>query len=251
MRIRLTLTAAVTAGIIATMGAGVAAPAAPASCAVPTFGPGASYHPAIDPAAFSPNVINPWYPLIPGTVFVYAGVKDGKAALDIYAPSARTKRIDGVTTRVVEDRLFLNNHLAERTTDYYAQDKCGNVWYFGEDTVEVSPSGRVTTPAGSFHAGVRGAQPGVYMQANPQIGREFRQEWLRGQAEDQFRASSYSARTKVPYGHFSHLLKTTETSALEPGIIGIKLYRKGVGELLESDITGPQETLKLVEVIRP
>jgi len=95
--------------------------------------------------------------------------------------------IDGVTTRVIFDRLFLDGTLAERTYDYYAQDDDGNVWYFGEDTVKTDDQGNLTETSGSFRAGVDGAQPGVFMQAHPEIGRRFRQEWYKGQAEDQFK----------------------------------------------------------------
>lgn len=122
------------------------------------FGPGRDYHPNIDPAEFTANVTNPLFPLTPGTTLVYSGIKDGKTALDLFAPSTRTKVIDGVTTRVVEDRLFLGGFLEERTSDYYAQDTCGNVWYFGEDTAELDRRGRVITTEGSFHAGIDGAE---------------------------------------------------------------------------------------------
>lgn len=138
-----------------------------ARCTLPVFGPGATYHPTIHPSDFSPNVTNPYLPLRPGKTYVYAGTKDGKAAIDIFAPSRKTRVIDGVRTRVVNDRLFLNGVLEERTTDYYAQDRCGNVWYFGEDTATLDRSGHVVSRGGSFHAGVKGAQPGVFMQAHP------------------------------------------------------------------------------------
>jgi hypothetical protein len=92
----------------------------------------------------------------------------------------------------------------QRTTDCYAQDRCGNVWYFGEDTATLDGNGKVADPSGSFHAGVDGAQPGVYMQPRPQIGRWFRQEWYRGQAEDRYRALSAS---DAPPGRGDHRLR--------------------------------------------
>src|SRR5690242_17205990 len=119
------------------MGVAGAVPASAATvsgCDLPVFGPGRSYHPDIDPQDFSPNVTNRWFPQVVGRTLVYTGVKDGKKELNIVMATARTRRIDGVLTRVVEDRLYLNNVLEERTSDYYAQDRCGNVWYFGEDT---------------------------------------------------------------------------------------------------------------------
>jgi len=223
---------------------------ASSTCRLPTYGPGSSYHPTIRPKDFSPHVTNRWYPLAAGTTYVYAGVEGKAKALDVYAVSRHTKKIDGVVTRMVNDRLFLNGRLVERTTDYYAQDRCGNVWYFGEDTAELDSHGRGLNTEGSFHAGIDGAEPGVYMQANPQLGRKFRQEWLKGEAEDQYRAVSRTAKARAPYGCFTHALRTEETSALEPGILDNKYYVKGIGEIIETTVKGPVETLKLVDVLR-
>jgi hypothetical protein len=220
------------------------------SCPLPAFGPGSSYHPVIHPADFSPTVTNPYFPLRPGTSYLYAGTKDGKQALDVVQVSQRTRWVAGVVTRVVNDRLFLDGVLEERTSDYYAQDRCGNVWYFGEDTAELDGTGRVVDTSGSFHAGVAGAQPGVYMQAHPQIGRWFRQEWYRGEAEDRFRALSLTASVTVPYGTFRTALRTEERTALEPGVIDNKYYVRGVGEVAELTVAGGAESLELVEVIR-
>jgi hypothetical protein len=139
--------------------------------------------------------------------------------------------------------------LEERTSDYYAQDRCGNVWYFGEDTAELDAHGRVVSRDGSFHAGVGGAQPGVYMQAAPAVGRRFRQEWLAGQAEDTFRVLDLSAPVRVPYGTFRSPLRTQETTALEPAVVDEKYYVAGVGEVWEGSVRGAQEVLRLVEVI--
>jgi hypothetical protein len=157
----------------------VPAPAAAtgSACHLPRFGPGRGYHPHINPADFSPDVTNRYFPLTPGRTLVSTGTKDGKKALDLFATTSRTRVIAGVRTRVVEDRLYLNNVLEERTSDHYAQDRCGNVWYFGEDTATLDRKGRVVDTEGTWHAGVDGAQPGVFMQAHPQLGRGFRQEW--------------------------------------------------------------------------
>jgi hypothetical protein len=217
------------------------------ACPLPTFGPGASYHPQIDPDDFSAHVNNPWFPLPPGTTYRYVGVKDGERAVDLVTPSAKTRVVDGVTTRIVEDRLYLGGRLEERTADYYAQDE----WYFGEDTAELDAHGHVVDTSGSFHAGVDGAEPGVFMQAHPELGRRFRQEWYRGEAEDTFSAVDRQASVSVPYGHFDHALRTRETTALEPGVVDAKFYVRGVGEVVEQAVKGPEEELRLVEVEHP
>jgi len=238
-------------GAVAVVAAVLATPAAAGgrSCHLPRFGPGRHYHPHIDPANFSPNVTNKFFPLTPGKTLVYTGTKDGEKALDLVATTSRTRVVAGVTTRVVEDRLYLDNVLAERTSDYYTQDRCGNVWYFGEDTAELDRHGNVFSTEGSWHAGVDGAQPGVFMQAHPQVGRRFRQEWYEGHAEDVFKVVSRSSRISVPYGSFRHALRTEETTALEPEVLDNKYYVKGIGEVAELSVKGPKEALKLVEII--
>jgi hypothetical protein len=235
--------------VVVALGVVPATAAATGSCRLPRFGPGPSYHPHIRPADFSPRVDNRWFPLTPGRTLVYTGTKDGKKALDLFAATSRTRMIDGVRTRVVEDRGYLDNVLEERTSDYYAQDRCGNVWYFGEDTATLDRHGQVVDTEGSWHAGVDGAQPGVFMQAHPQLGRRFRQEWYRGQAEDVFKVTDRSAAVTVPYGSFRHALRTEETNALEPGVVDNKYYVRGIGEVAELAVRGPREEFKLVEII--
>src|SRR6266496_2970724 len=224
-------------GVVALVSAAVwllpSSAGAGSSCPLPKFGPGPDYRPHIEPANFSPNVTNKLFPLTPGKTLVYTGTKDGKKALNLVATTSRTKVIDRVRTRVVEDRLYLNNVLEERTSDYYAQDS----------------HGKVVSTEGSFHAGVDGAQPGVFMQAHPEVGRKFRQEWYQGQAEDVFKVISLSSPVTVPYGSFRHALRTEETTALEPGVLDNKYYVKGIGEVAELSVKGPREALRLVEVI--
>jgi hypothetical protein len=220
------------------------------SCPLPSFGPGAGYHPTIDPSSFGPDITNKYLPMTPGTTYVYAGQKDGKAALDIVVVTARTKKLDGVKTRVIEDRLYLDNRLEERTSDYYAQDACANVWYFGEDTAELDAHGNVTSTEGSFHAGVDGAEPGVFMQRSPEVGREFRQEWSPGQAEDQYRVIDRSASVTTRYASWSNALRTEETTDLEPGVVDNKYYVPGIGAVKELEVKGGDEALSLVEVIK-
>jgi hypothetical protein len=245
---RTSIAAVTTALALLCLGASNAAAAAP-SCPLPVFGPGPAYHPNINPGDFGPSVTNPWLPLKPGRSLVYTGTKDNKKALNIFHTTSRTRVIDGVTTRVVEDRLYLNNVLEERTSDYYAQDRCGNVWYFGEDTAELDHDGNVISTEGSFHAGIDGAQPGVFMQAQPQVGLRFRQEWYQGHAEDTFKAIDLSAPVTVPYGTFDHALRTAETTALEPAVKDNKYYVQGIGEVEELAVQGPVEKLRLVEII--
>jgi hypothetical protein len=240
---------ATAAGLAIAPGAAAMSSSKGEGCPLPAFGPGSTYRPDIDPEAFTANVDNPLFPLVVGRTLVYSGIKDGKEAIDLFHASKRTRVVDGVRTRIVEDRLFLNGVLEERTSDYYAQDRCGNVWYFGEDTAELDSHGHVTSTEGSFHAGVDGAQPGVFMQASPELGRRFRQEWYAGHAEDTFKAIGLSESVRVPFGSFGHALRTAETTALEPGVLDNKLYVRGIGEVVEKAVKGPLEKLVLVDIL--
>jgi hypothetical protein len=247
----LAVAAVVTAGIPAAAAQATPGPedGGSSGCPLPVFGPGAAYHPDIDPDGFSPDVTNRFFPQVVGRVLVYSGTKDGKAARDVTWASPRTRLVDGVRTRVVEDRLYLDGALEERTSDYYAQDRCGNVWYFGEDTAELDAGGHVTSTEGSFSAGVDGAQPGVFMQAHPQVGRQFRQEWFPGHAEDRYAVYDLAGAVTVPYGHFARALLTEEQTDLEPGVVDHKAYVAGIGEVSEVAVRGPVETLRLVRVV--
>lgn len=248
LRLLSTLSVAVLTAVVYSAGVASAA-STPGTCPVPTFGPGSAYHPSIDPARFGPEVDNPWFPLPVGRTLVYSGTKEGQRAHERFTPTT-TRMVDGVRTRVVRDLLYLDGVLAERTSDYYAQDSCGNVWYFGEDTAELNPNGTVNNTDGSWHAGVGGAQPGVFMQAAPEVGRRFRQEWLAGQAEDVYRAADMCASVTVPNASYSCALRTEERTALEPGTLDNKYYARGIGTVKEVAVQGPSERLELTRVDR-
>jgi hypothetical protein len=216
---------------------------APARASTPAgvIAPGRSYRPTIDPANFRAVVDNPWFPLKPGSTYIYTGVKDGKPTRDVYTVTHSTQTIDGVPCVVINDQLSEAGKLFERTTDYYTQDLQGNVWYFGEATAELDLNGTVTSTEGSWLAGKDGAQPGIFMEAQPVVGHAFRQEYYAGNAEDQYAVVSMASSVKVPYGSFTNALLTKETTTLEPGVLDHKYYVKGVGEIAEITVKGPLE----------
>ncbi len=213
-----------------------------AAALVPTTPTASSCPPSpatrLDPAAFTRRVDNPWFPLLPGSVWRYRGTKDGRRADEVVRATRRTRTILGVHATVVRDRLSLDGRLAERTTDWYAQDRAGTVWYFGEATATLDRRGRVTSREGSFLAGTHGAHAGIFMPRRPRVGQCFRQELLAGHAEDRFRVASVGRR----------LLETTETTPLERGVVDGKQYRRSVGTVLEHQLrgAGPPEDLHLV-----
>jgi hypothetical protein len=197
---------------------------------------------------FTARVDNPWYPLKPGTIYTYRGVKDGQSARDVLTVTRQTRPIDGVPCVVIQDRLYLSGHLGERTTEWYSQDKQGNVWYFGENTAELDKNGHVTNTNGTWRAGVKGARAGIFMFAQPMVGRSAQQEFSRGQAEDHFQVVSMRASVKVPYGSSTQAMLTKEWTPLEPGTIDHKLYVRGIGTVLEQTVKGGTERAALISV---
>ena len=195
---------------------------------------------------FVQTIDNPWLPFRPGAQWVYRGVKDGKSSRDVVEVTGRTRTIAGVRCVAVDDRLYLRGILEERTTDWYAQDAKGAVWYFGEDTAELDAKGRVTSREGSWQAGVHGARAGIVMPARPRAGQTFRQEYLAGHAEDHFRVLSVAASVHVPYASSRHALLTKEWTPLEPGVIDHKVYLRGVGMVKEETVRGGNERGELV-----
>ncbi|MFL6068694.1 MAG: hypothetical protein ACJ74N_13270 [Gaiellaceae bacterium] len=201
-------------------------------------------------SAFVSGVNNPWFPLEPGTTFVYTGRKDGERGRDVVTVTARTKQIRGVECIAVEDRLYAGGQLAERTTDWYAQDAGGNVWYFGEATAELDKAGRVTSREGSWLAGIDGARAGIFMPAHPKAGTSFRQEYYKGQAEDHFQVLSVAANVITPYTASPRALLTKEWTPLEPDTLDHKLYVRGIGLVREETIRGGDELWELSDMLR-
>ncbi len=203
------------------------------------------------PSGFVSRIDNPWLPLTPGTVFRYKGVKDGKPAVDVLTVTHLTALIQGINTTVVYDKLYLSGRLEERTTDWYAQDRSGNVWYLGEKTATLDARGRTTSTQGTWKTGVGGARAGIFVPGHPFVGQQARQEYYKGHAEDQFKVLKLSTGITTPGASSKHALLTQETTRIEPGVVDHKYYVKGVGTVLELSVRGGTERLTLVSVKRP
>ena len=199
-------------------------------------------------APASPTAQNQWFPLKPGTVFVYRGTEDGDTLREVVTVTNKTKVINGTRCVVVEDLLYRNGRLVERTTDWYWKDRAGNVWYFGEDTAELDRNGKVVSREGSWQAGRDGATPGVFMPARPRAGFTGQQEHYKGHAEDQYRIISLTRPVSVPYRSTPKAMLVEEFTRLEPAVLSQKMYVRGVGLVLERTVKGGNERLELVSI---
>lgn len=203
----------------------------------------------LDPGSFSADVTNQWFPLEPGTRWTYVETTEDGSRVDVVVTAtSQTRTIaDGVTARVVRDTVTEDGEIAEDTFDWYAQDEDGTVWYLGEETAELE-HGAITTREGSFEAGVDGAQAGVIMPARPEVGTAYRQEYYEGEAEDRGQVLARGESVKVPAGAYDDLVRTADTTPLEPDVLEHKYYASGVGLVLTVDRrSGAREELISVD----
>lgn len=210
-------------------------------------GPGrvAAYSPSIDPAEFSTTIDNPYLPLVPGTRMVY----ESPGERIVVEVTRDTRTVMGVDTIVVRDVASAGGQVIEDTYDWYAQHRDGTVWYFGEDTKELE-NGQVTSTLGSWEAGVAGARPGIVMPGAPRVGHVYRQEYRPGVAEDMGEVLSVTERAAGPTGRFADVVKTRDTTPLDPELVEEKYYAAGVGLVLAVDIAGGSDRAELVAVER-
>jgi hypothetical protein len=203
----------------------------------------------LDPADFSINIDNPYWPMSPGTKWVYSETDTkGTNQKVVVEVTAKTKMIaNGIEARVVRDTVTENGVPVEITYDWYSQDKAGNVWYLGEYVTNYK-NGKVVGHGGSFEAGVDGAQPGIAMPGNPEPGLSYRQEYYKGEAEDKAAIITVGEeRVQVPFGYVDKdVLMTRDLVPTEPKVQELKFYAANVGPLLSMHTDGAGGRAELV-----
>jgi len=204
----------------------------------------------LDEADFSNplEIDNPYFPLEPGTSFIYQGTSEGKSTRERFTVTNRTKTILGVETRVIRHRDWEKGKLVEDTFDWFAQDDAGNVWYFGEYSTQYK-NGKVIGHEGSWEAGVDGALPGIVMEASPQVDDTYQQENAPGIAEDMATVLSLDESICVSYGCFSNVLKTKDFTPLEPDVVEHKYYAPETGLIKTVLVEGGSELSELVNIV--
>lgn len=250
------VTAGLVAGLVAGLGAGLGGPgtagaAAPAAdrCAQPgPYGlPHGSERVDLDPRDFTTRIDHPYWPMRPGTVWHLVEKGDGGTQRVTVTVTDRTRLIQGIEARVVHDVVRSGGEVVEDTQDWYAQDSGGSIWYLGEATAEYE-NGEVVSTEGSWEHGRDGAQAGILLPARPRQGCTYREEYLAGEAEDRALVLSDREPAKVPAGTYRHLLHTANTTPLQPVLLENKFYARGVGPVLEVDLSPSFARAVLVRV---
>ena len=240
---------AIASSVVLTVGVGLAGATPPSATTVspPRWVLHGAYAPTIDPANFVLRIDNRYFPLVPGTAFHYRGYSGTTAQTDDMVVTRKTKKILGVTCTVVRDTVSEHGKPVERTFDWYAQDEDGNVWYMGENSLELE-NGHLVRASDSWESGVNGAKPGIIVEGHPKPFDVYRQEYYPpGGALDQARVLRARPTVTVPSGTYQHALETVEWSPVEPQLEK-KWYAAGVGEIREQVVQGGHERFELVSV---
>lgn len=186
----------------------------------------------VQPGELSSTGRNPYFVLEPGYVLDLEG-GDNRLVITVLD---ETETIDGVETRVVEERESEGGRLVEISRNFFAINPRNNdVFYFGED-VDVYRNGAIVGHEGAWRSGVDGARFGLMMPGEPLLGARFYEEVAPGVAMDRAEVTSLTDSLDAPAGHFRDVLETAETTPLEPGVRELKYYAAGVGLLRDGSL---------------
>lgn len=214
----------------------------------PTITPTA-YNPVINPTDFT-TVIDTTYLKLPiGRELDYKLTTAEGSGRDIIKILPNTKQIMGVSVVTYEDTVILNGKTIEHTLDYLAQNKTdGNIWYFGEDVNNYDPKTGAVNHDGAWIAGENGALPGLWLKNNPVLGETYRQEYLKGSAEDMRTVISTNDTVQTATATYTNCEQIYDWTVLEPTSHEYKYYCPSVGaEVLDVDI-GDNERAELVSI---
>jgi hypothetical protein len=183
----------------------------------------------VDRKDLGPTGANPYFILEPGYRLVLEDPKD-KEVLTITVLD-ETRKVDGVETRVVEERETVDGKIKEVSRNFFAIDrKTNDVYYFGEE-VDDYQDGKLVGHSGAWLAGEKGARFGLIMPGNPAVGARHYQEIAPEVAMDRAEVVSLTEKLEVPAGKFENVLKVEETTPLEPKERSNKYYARGIGLL--------------------
>ena len=205
------------------------------------------YDPVINPEDFTTKIDNPFFSMPVGKKMIFeARTEDGLERIEIEI-TGEMRRIMGVETLVYLDREYLDGELVEETKDFIVQDKDGNVWYFGEE-VDNYEDGKLQDHGGAWLAGYEGAKPGIWIKGEHMVGDSYRQEYLRGEAEDMADIVETGVTVTTRAGTYQNCTKTYDWTPLHPESKENKYYCPEVGGLvLVVDLTSG-DRVELIQV---
>jgi hypothetical protein len=212
--------------------------------------------PDITPADFSSPQDNDYLPMALGITYEYQAETEDELIVNQITNTFATKNVMGIDCVVVYDVEWIYIEeldewfMTEETDDWLAWDNDGNVWYFGEETVEYIYDDDWnflgTSTEGSWEAGADGAEPGILMLADPKPGFSYQQEYYEDEAEDMGKVLRLNSAVEIEFGEFKDCLVTKEWTALSPGEVEHKYYAPGIGLVFIEEL---KEKTVLVELV--
>jgi hypothetical protein len=197
--------------------------------------------PPVAAEMFVTGVDHPYFPMTPGTLWIYEGEADGHLRRDEVRILEQTRDITGIACTTVLQGVFLDGELSEVTTEWYAQDREGNVWKLGEESLEFNGE-RFATTADSWVAGEDGARPWMVFAAAPRVGDLY--VGSRPHGQDELEVLSLTETVTVPAGTFEGCLQVLE-NADEPDDTDLIIYAPGVGLVSEQSTTGQIDLISI------
>ena len=183
----------------------------------------------VDKTELAPAGRNPFFILEPGYQLVLEGA-DERLVITV---TDQTRQVDGVTTRIVEERESEDGHLVEVSRNFYAISARTNaVYYFGEE-VDIYEDDQIVRHEGAWLSGQNGARFGMFMPGDALLGARHYQEFAPGEALDRAEIIAIDQTFKTPDAQFEHCLRVRETTPLEPRAKEDKVYAPGVGLLMD------------------
>ncbi len=202
----------------------------------------------LDPASFSADITNPYWPMKPGTRWIYRGVEPGSDPEDIVivATTATKKLANGVTARVVRDTARETGR-SSRTRSTVRAGFAGQCLVHGRANRRVRE--RQDRQPRRLLGGRRcRGQPGIMLPAQPEVGQKYRQEYKQGEAEDNGEVLATSHLVEVKAGSYKDAVVTMDTSTIEPDVVEYKFYAPNVGPVLALDVSGGAAREGLVKI---
>jgi hypothetical protein len=190
----------------------------------------------LDDCKFENKGKNAFFILEPGFQLRYEGEDDDDSVTLSITVLNDTKVIEGITTRVVEERESVNGQLVEVSRNYFALcSQTSSAYYFGED-VDIYENGRIVSHEGAWLHGTNGARAGLIMPAEPLIGARYMQEVAPGIALDRGEILSMDESVQTPAGRFDRCIKIEETTPLDRKDVGHKIHCPGIGLVQDKDL---------------
>jgi hypothetical protein len=183
----------------------------------------------VDKNAFVSSGANRYFVLEPGTRLRLEG-REGLRKVTLFVTVLdETRTVDGVETRVVEERELKGGKVVEVSRNFFALNTDDNgIYYFGEE-VDIYKNGKISGHEGAWESGKNGAKFGLMVPGEPAVGMRYYQEIAPEVAMDRAEVVSVSEVLKTPAGEFRDCLKTEETTPLEPREKEYKIYAPGIG----------------------